>query len=264
MRLYKTGGYVKDVSAKDRKITGYLSSFDVVDSVKDRVKPGAYVKTILERGPQAANRIKFLFNHSYMHLCGKFLNLVEDAKGLYFEAEGADTPLGRDTMKLYEQGIITEHSIGYEVMKYFEDKETGITDLMELKLWDGSCVTWGANPDTPFTGFKSLQAYLSFKSEFLAKSQDEISVMLKEMQAKRETIEHKMDFETEGFQEALLNSADIVLSDLKPLGKSQEPASHKATPEKAAQPAVSPEVAQLFKQAAMTLQSITQIHTEGR
>jgi HK97 family phage prohead protease len=263
MRLFKTGGYVKDVSSKDQKVTGYLSAFDFVDSVKDRVLPGAYKKTILERGPQASGRIKHLFNHSYMHLVGRFDVLNEDLKGLAFESTAADTPLGRDTVKLYEQKIITEHSIGYEIMKYFEDKETGITDLIELKLWDGSCVTWGANEFTPFTGFKSLHAYEQFKSDMMDKPTEEISVMLKEMRAKREVIEHKMDLETEGFQEALLSSADIVLSDLKPLGKSQEP-TPKATPAKAVQPVVSPEVAELFKQTAMKLQSIIQLHKEGR
>jgi len=29
--------------------------------------------------------------------------------------------------------------------------------IYEVKLWEGSAVTFGANPNTPFTGFKSVE-----------------------------------------------------------------------------------------------------------
>jgi hypothetical protein len=47
-----------------------------------------------------------------------------------------------------------EHSIGYEVKK--SQKANGYNELLELKLWEGSTVTWGANELALATGFKNL------------------------------------------------------------------------------------------------------------
>jgi hypothetical protein len=37
------------------------------------------------------------------------------------------------------------------------DMEEEVEQIYEVKLWEGSAVTFGANPNTPFTGFKSLE-----------------------------------------------------------------------------------------------------------
>jgi hypothetical protein len=88
---------------------------------------------------------------------GKILELKEDAKGLYYESQVGTHNLGRDFLKMVESGLITEHSIGFKVIK--EDKKSDANYMTELKLWEGSSLTaWGANSETPITGLKSLTA----------------------------------------------------------------------------------------------------------
>ncbi|MCP4989983.1 MAG: hypothetical protein GY928_29230, partial [Colwellia sp.] len=109
------------------------------------------------RGPKGKNEIFFLNQHNWQQPHGKFAVLEEDSKGLYFESNALpDTSYSSDALKLYEAGIIQEHSHGYNVIKSESDEEKDATLLTELKLYEGSNVTLGANDQTPFTGFKGL------------------------------------------------------------------------------------------------------------
>ena len=145
---------VKDIDRKGRVVTGYFSSFGNVDSDGDVIIPGAFERTIRERGPQGKNRIMHLWQHDPWRPIGKPSELKEDDKGLYFETYFPETTLGNDTMKLYEAGIINEHSIGYRVVD--SDPKEDYNELKELMLWEGSTVTWGSNEQTPASGIKSL------------------------------------------------------------------------------------------------------------
>lgn len=149
------GGSIKDVDAKEGIVTGYFSVFGVKDSDGDIIQPGAYRKTLAENGPEAKNggRIMHLLQHDPLMPLGKPKVLKEDGRGLYFESKISGTSYGRDTLKLYEDGVLTEHSIGYKVIKN-EPKEDA-NYLMELRLWEGSTVTWGANAEALVTGMKS-------------------------------------------------------------------------------------------------------------
>lgn len=145
---------IKDIDPKGRTVTGYFSSFGNVDSDGDVIVKGAFERTLKERGPGGKNRIMHLWQHDPYRPIGKPSVLREDAKGLYFETFFPDTTLGSDTLKLYEAGIINEHSIGFNVINS-EEKE-GYTELKEIMLWEGSSVTFGANEETPSTGVKAL------------------------------------------------------------------------------------------------------------
>ena len=146
-------GSVKDIDTKKRIVTGYLSSFDQVkDSYGDMVVKGAFTKSINERKDQ----IYFLNQHNWDQPHGKFNILKEDNFGLYFESEPLiDTTFSSDALKMYEAGILKEHSFGYETIKSEFDKENDARMLKEIKLYEGSNVTIGANSNTPFTGMKS-------------------------------------------------------------------------------------------------------------
>jgi len=146
-------GEVKDVDIKKRVITGYLSGFDNKDYDNDIIVKGAFKKSIDER----KSDIFFLNQHNWSQPHGKFSVLQEDSKGLYFESEPLiDTSYSSDTLKLYEAGIVKEHSIGFQtILSDFDTKESARI-IKEVKLYEGSNVTLGANPETPFTGFKSL------------------------------------------------------------------------------------------------------------
>jgi hypothetical protein len=142
---------VKDVDTKNRVITGYLSNFGNKDYDNDVIEKGAFKKSLSER----KGNIWFLNQHQWSQPHGKFALLQEDSKGLYFESMPLiDTTYSSDTLKLYEAGIMKEHSIGFSTVK--DAIEKGVRYIKEVKLYEGSNVTMGANPNTPFTGFKSL------------------------------------------------------------------------------------------------------------
>ena len=144
-------GAVKDVDTKGRVITGYLSSFENIDNDNDVMVKGAFKKSIAER----RNSIYFLNQHNFAQPHGRFAVLKEDVKGLYFESEPLiNTSYSEDALKLYEAGIMKEHSIGFVTIN--KEQKSGIRYIQEVKLYEGSNVTLGSNSDTPFTGFKSL------------------------------------------------------------------------------------------------------------
>lgn len=150
---------ITDVDVKSGIVTGYFASFNSIDSDKDMIMPGAFARTIQERGPEGKNAIFHLLQHDVWRPLGKPNILQEDQKGLYFETKIVPTTYGEDTLKLYEAEVYNEHSIGYRVIS--EEKildENGNIDhykLKEIFLWEGSTVTFGANSDTPSTGMKS-------------------------------------------------------------------------------------------------------------
>jgi len=152
---------IKDLDVATGIVTGYFSQFNSIDLDGDVIMPGAFTKTIAERGPDSSKpEIAYLWQHDTTKPLGKLLVLREDNFGLYFEAKMSDTTWGEDALKLYRDGVITQHSIGYQVIKSVEtqmDMEEEVEQIYEVKLWEGSAVTFGANPNTPFTGFKSLE-----------------------------------------------------------------------------------------------------------
>ena len=90
---------------------------------------------------------------------GKFSVLREDAKGLYFESEPLiNTTYSDDAIKLYEAGIMTEHSIGFVTLNSIDEviDSKQIRKIKEVKLYEGSNVTIGANSSAQFMGLKNM------------------------------------------------------------------------------------------------------------
>lgn len=161
---------IKDIDAKSMMVTGYWSKFGNVDYDDDIIAQGAATKTIAERGPMGSNEIFFLNQHNWSQPHGKPSVLEAQEKGIYFESKVAPTSYGRDAIILYQEGIVVQHSIGFSTVKADYDNKTGVRTIKEIKLYEGSNVTLGANPETPFTGFKSLT---------MAEINDQISKMIK-------------------------------------------------------------------------------------
>jgi len=185
---------IKDVDGKKGIITGYASVFNNEDSDGDTIIPGAFTKTILERGPQSAQpRIKFLRNHYSWEPIGVLQVLQEDQKGLYYEAQAGTHAIGIDTVKMIESGLITEHSIGFEtVRKQVIDPNADWKDrkqiLQEIKLWELSALTaWGANEQTGGATVKSMgkEAYVKMLND----RQKALEKFCKNTTATDETIE---------------------------------------------------------------------------
>lgn len=145
-----TGG-VEDVDAKKRVVTGYLSKFDNIDHHNDIMDAKAFNKTLAER----KDNIFFLNQHEWKQPHGKFAELYTDSYGLKFVSNPLpDTSYSKDALILYEEGIIKEHSVGFVTEK--DEYKDGVRTIKEVKLYEGSNVTLGANSQAIFTGLKSL------------------------------------------------------------------------------------------------------------
>jgi HK97 family phage prohead protease len=165
--IYKniSQGIIEDVDDVKGIVTGYFSAFNNIDSDGDVIVSGAYKKTVAENGPQGRNRIMHLLQHNPLMPLGKPTELMEDAKGLRFTSKITETSYGKDVIKLYAEGVFNEHSVGFEIIK--ADNKAGYREIREIKLWEGSTVTWGANPNTPIESMKSWDKPKS--EEMLAK-----------------------------------------------------------------------------------------------
>lgn len=170
---------IKDVDGRKGIVTGYFAHFDNVDADGDIIRIGAFSKTIKENGPKSTRpRIKHLFNHDPSKPLGVINELKEDPNGLYYESQIGVHELGKDFIKMVDSGLISEHSIGYQVMQskeiqswndYTKNPTNGHKELTALKLYEGSSLSaWGANELTPLTGIKSVQSVID-KSESIAK-----------------------------------------------------------------------------------------------
>ena len=155
MNLFKTKNIelsVKDIDTAGRRVKLMLSKFNNIDSDGDVIVKGAFAKSILERGPESMSnrKIKFLRYHDFEHQIGTFKQIEESADGLIAYADLGRSTKGNDAFLDYQDGIITEHSIGFQTINdKIEIRTDGVQLLKEVILWEGSAVTFGANADTP-------------------------------------------------------------------------------------------------------------------
>jgi len=149
---------MEDIDEKNRIVKGYGSAFDVIDSDMDVIRRGAFAKSLQERGANSSGnrKIAHLRNHDWEHQIGKFLEMEEDEFGLRFVAQLGRSTKGQDALLDYQDGILREHSIGFnyvtDKIKFVEDttySPEGHYEISEVKLWEVSGVTFGANEFTP-------------------------------------------------------------------------------------------------------------------
>ena len=155
-RLYQTmesKALVTDIDTIKGVVSGYFAAFGNVDSDGDVFMPGCFDKTISEN----KDRIMHLLQHNTFQPLGR-PELSVDDKGLSFITTISKTQYGIDTLRLYVDKVYNEHSVGFEMINCAPitiagESANGIT---EVKLWEGSTVTWGANANTPTESVKRL------------------------------------------------------------------------------------------------------------
>jgi HK97 family phage prohead protease len=186
LNIYRTKAAqtIKDMDSERREVAVYLSIFDNIDADNDMIKKGAFKKSIQERGPESTGnrKIAYLRHHDWDWQIGKWLKLEEDDKGLFAVGQLGRSTAGSDAFLDYEDGIIREHSIGFQYIqdkiRYVEDpqmEQGGYFMITEVKLYEGSAVTLGANDLTETVGvMKSEQ-----KKEKADKLQREINTVIK-------------------------------------------------------------------------------------
>jgi len=162
-----------------------------VDLGGDRIHPGAFTKTISERG----GKIRVLDAHnsnSVLNVIGKPLSLWEAGRDdlpakvrtAYPDATGAlmartqflmDTPEGKGAFTRIRDGAVDEYSIGYDPITadYSEEERDGksvtVRNLKEIRLWEYSPVAFAMNPATSTLSAKGdKQEAIDNLSAFLA------------------------------------------------------------------------------------------------
>jgi len=147
---------ILDIEPESRTVKACWSRIGNVDLDNDIIVAEAFTKTIKERGPKGKNMIWSLVDHKadMAHTLGKPKELYIEGDMLVAVTELICTECGEDAIKLYEAGLINQHSIGFSTLKSDVNQKTGVRTITELKLYEGSAVLWGANPETPTLGFK--------------------------------------------------------------------------------------------------------------
>lgn len=171
------------VDMSGRTVVAYVSKFGNIDLDGDMMMSGCYKKSISERGKKGTDELFHLSNHrpSPEFILSK-PEFEEDAIGLKMTSQIIDTNHGNDIMKLYEAGLISQHSVMFSVPKgKWEAKEledgSRYTIITEAKLYEGSTVVWGANPETPTLEVKSL--YKSFFENDVKKAFEHMNKLVK-------------------------------------------------------------------------------------
>ena len=150
----KSGFEIKDLDNNKREVAIYLSKFGNLDADNDIIQKGAFKKSIQERGPESTSnrKIAFLRHHNWELPIGLFTKLEEDDNGLFAVGKLGTSTIGEDAWRDYQEGIIKEHAVGFQKIidktKFIKDSSNpygGYNLIQEVKLWEGSAVTFGAN-----------------------------------------------------------------------------------------------------------------------
>lgn len=146
---------IKDMDSVGRRVKIALAAFNNIDSDRDVIRKGAFAKSIMERGPASTSnrQIAHLRYHDWEHQIGKMVSLEETDTHLIAVSDLGRSTKGNDAFLDYQDGIIREHSIGFnyiaDKMQLIGEGDQAYFEIKELFLWEGSAVTFGANSLTP-------------------------------------------------------------------------------------------------------------------
>ena len=136
----------------DNQFHGIASAYDVkIDDFGDTItiEQGAFRKTITEN----KKRVKVFYRHR--DLIGKPLEMRDTPEGLYVKGQISPTRLGLDVIQLIKDKVLTEMSVGIDVIKIEREQVTRdrvIRRYKEVRLWEFSLVPHGRNPKTKIYG----------------------------------------------------------------------------------------------------------------
>lgn len=157
-------------------LSGYAAVFNadtVIDSWEgrfvERIAPGAFAKTLKERG----DRVKVLFNHGFDPSIGdkplgKPRTMREDKTGLYVEVPLDATSYNRDIVASLRSGALDGQSFRFSVTREDwtdPDKEGDLPTrtLSEVKLYEFGPVTFPAYAATT-AGVRARPAYEAWRT----------------------------------------------------------------------------------------------------
>lgn len=159
-------------------VTAITNVFGIVDTMDDIIVPGAFAKSIVERG----RKIRVLDQHSTNSVTDIIATMAgireigrdelpSDLLAGYPEALGGlectmqfmmDDPRSAAVYRRLAMGAADEWSIGFNALKQdfgtamWRGEERSVRYIREVRLWEVSAVIWGANQATYTATVKSV------------------------------------------------------------------------------------------------------------
>lgn len=134
--------------------SGLLSPYGNVDGGNDIVHKGAFTRTIQANGGE----LKLLWQHDQTEPIGT-IKLDDRRDGLYVTGKILLDPTLPTALKAH---TAVKHlgvrglSIGYQVLQKDIDEKTGVRNIREAKLFEGSIVTFAMNEDARIFDMKAM------------------------------------------------------------------------------------------------------------
>ena len=176
---------VRDIEARQAedgtmRMAGYAAVFNepsVPLPFIEKIAPGAFRKTLSETPD-----VRLLVNHEGLPMArtkNGTMRLTEDDKGLYFEAELANTQEARDLYTLVERGDVDQMSFAFRVIRQKWNDDRTERSLTEVSLADGdvSIVTYPAYPATSVEAREALKKAIAQIKEGREVSGDSLLVL---------------------------------------------------------------------------------------
>lgn len=157
---------IKDFDDALGLVKGYLATFDNIDETGDRIRPGAFKRTLqskyqYKQAHQKTYLMPLLWQHDIGTPVGGYTEAKEDNIGLYVEFQiDMDIQRGKEAYSGLKKGYIFQQSIGYDTIQSEYVKEPDgkmVRDLLEIRLWEGSIVTFPANELAVVTSVKASE-----------------------------------------------------------------------------------------------------------
>lgn len=140
----------EDGKPKLRGVAAVFNSEAVIGgSFREVIRPGAFTKTLTERD------VKMLWNHESAFPMGSTragtLSLYESIRGLEVDGDPPTQGMNAGFLESIQRGDVSQMSFQFEVLKENVIRVEGEMDLrevLEVKLWEVSPVTFPAYSDT--------------------------------------------------------------------------------------------------------------------
>ena len=148
----------------DGQFTAYASVFGNVDSYGDIVVKGAFAND-LARWEKSGNPIPLLFGHNMTdpdYNIGHVMTAEEDDTGLKVTAQlDLENPKAKQVYRMLKGRRINQMSFAYDVVdgeKGMSEDDEDVYKIKDLKLYEVSVVTVGANSETEVLAVKQVPA----------------------------------------------------------------------------------------------------------
>jgi HK97 family phage prohead protease len=147
------------IDDKPGSFSGYLSTFNNVDRVKDIVKPGAFDRSLKEH-ESAGTKPSLLWMHDDKEPIGEWQEMKPDSRGLKVKGQlwvGQGIPNADKAHMVLKSNQKKGLSIGYSTKNYSIDSKSGVRNLEDVDLHEGSIVGHcAANPKANVLAVKAM------------------------------------------------------------------------------------------------------------